>query len=203
MTELKCPHCQSSSVTKTTVGKVTTGAKEVGKIALTVGGKVIDESIGFSLVGKGMAMAGKWALSYTPVEFVCNSCDSIFNTVFDDEGSIREITIKKLPMPDRIIEQVRAEYIQKLQKMRPYISAVVFSLLTLYFNIFMFKGIADDNGFQIFICFFLAIPFLIPAILKFKKISKLNNEITECTTQTLMEFKRSHRDLFLEYRQYN
>lgn len=203
MSQLQCPHCKSSNVEKTLTGKVSSGAKDVGNFVASFGGKALGESIGFSMAGRAASEAGKWALSYTPIEFVCNACDSVFSTSFDTDGTPREIQLKKLPLPEAIIEKERASYIQALQRKRPYISAVIFLLMTLYCIICMFMGVADDNGVQIFFSFIFSIPFIIPTILKFKRISKINVEIAECEEQLPLDYKRSHRGQFTQYKQYN
>lgn len=203
MKQLQCPHCGSNNVTKTTTGKVTTGAKNTGIVALTIGGKMIDDYTGIPFVGKGVAAAGKWALSFTPIEFVCNSCDSLFNSVFNSDGEVQDIKLKKTPMPIEIIENVRAEYIQTIRKKRPIISAIIYSLFTLYCLIYLVMGIAEEFYGRIIVSFLFLIPFGIVAIFKFVKISQLNNQITECESQSPLDFKHLHRDLFYQYSQYN
>ena len=203
MSQLKCPHCRSNNISKTTAGNISSGAKEVGKGTFVVGGKLAENFTGVPFLGKALSSVGKWGLSFIPVEFVCNSCDSLFVATFDTDEELREITLKKLPMPEEIISRVRYTHIETLKKKRPYISMVIFALLTLYCLVCMFIGVSAENGFLIFISFIFAIPFLIPTILKWRKISSLNQQIEECEMESPREFKKSHKDLFHEYSQYN
>lgn len=203
MAQVQCPHCKSNNVSKTVKGNVIQTAASFG------GGfveGVVEESanvILFEGAGKFVPQFGNKLASYAPIEFVCNSCDCLFNAVVTTDGDAKNTTVKKLPMPEEIIDSVRLNYIRSIKKKRPYISTVIFALLTLYCVVYMFIGIADNNGVQIFFSLVLAIPFLIPTIFKFKKISALNHEISECEAQTAREFKQSHRDLFSQYTQYN
>lgn len=202
MSQVQCPHCGSNDVSKSTVGQATTVAKQVGNVAFAIGGKVIGEYAGVSLVGKGVSCAGKWALSFTPIEFVCNTCDTLFDTTFDTEGEIREITLKKTPMPEEIIEKLREEYILTTKKKRPYLSAVIFSFLTLEcFSCFL-VGISND-AFQTFCGIIMGIIVIIPTIIKWSKIVSLNKEIADCKRQSLREFKHLHKNLFSQYKQFN
>lgn len=203
MAQIKCPHCQSNNISKTTTGKISSGVKEVGKGTLAVGGKMAEDSIGVPFLGRALSGVGKWGLSFIPVEFVCNSCDSLFVATFDTDEELRDIELKKLPMPEEIISRVRGSHIETLKKKRPYISMVIFALLTLYCLMYMFIGVSEDNSFQVFVSFIFAIPFLIPTILKWRKISSLNQQIEECEMKSPRDFKKSHRDLFREYSQYN
>lgn len=203
MSQLQCPHCRSNNISKTTAGKISSGAKEVGKGTLAVGGKFAEDSTGVPFLGKALSGVGKWGLSFIPVEFVCNSCDSLFVATFDTDEELREITLKKLPFPKEIISRVRDTYIETIKKKRPYISMFVFALLTLYCLVCMFIGASEENGIQIFFSFIFAILFLIPTIMKWRKVSSLNKQIEECEGQTLREFKHAHRDLFSNYHQYN
>lgn len=188
---------------KTTTGEISSGAKEVGKGTLAVGGKMVEDSTGVPFLGRVLSGVGKWGLSFIPVEFVCNSCDSLFVATFDTDEELREITLKKLPMPEEIISRVRDSHIETLKKKRSYISMVIFALLTLYSLVCMFMGVSEDKSFQVFVSFIFAIPFLIPTILKWRKISSLNQQIEECEMESPREFKKSHKDLFREYSQYN
>lgn len=207
MAQLKCPHCSSENVSKTTTGKVTQGAKVAGTVAVTVGGKVLGEYTGVSVLGKGVSMAGKYAISQTPIEFVCNACDSLFKATFDTDGSPREVTLKKLPMPNEIIEKEKETYLNEIKKKKPIVSAIIFALLTIYCYIFIFFGFSNDSavagGLQIFMGFIFGTIFLIPAILKMRKITSINHEIEECEKQSLREFKHLHKELFYQYRQYH
>ena len=106
-------------------------------------------------------------------------------------------------MPVEIIEREREKYIQALRKKRPYVSTVILSLITLYLVINMCIGVANESGVTIVLSLLMAIPFMIPTIFKFKKISALNHEIQDCEMQDAIEFKHSHRELFCQYKQYN
>lgn len=203
MGQVQCPNCRSTNVSKTATGKVTSGAKDAGTVAAMVGGHILGEAVGISIVGKAASSLGKWALSYAPVEYVCNACDSLFTATFSTEEEIREISLKKPPLPEVIIEEVRTEYIQTIKNKRPYVATIIFALLTLYCYICMFLAVADDNGFQIFLSFIFAILFLIPTILKWKKIGSLNQEIRMCENQSARDFKHSHKGLFSKYKQFN
>ncbi|MBD5283645.1 MAG: hypothetical protein HDS31_03445 [Bacteroides sp.] len=203
MNEIQCPHCHSRHVSKTTTGKVSNGAKEIGGVAIAVGGKIAEEYIGIPFVGKATSAVGKWALSYTPIEYVCGTCDSLFTTTFDSDGVIREICLRKQPMPEEIIQSVKAEYIQATKKRRPYISTVIFALLTLNFVFYLVMGIVEGSILRILGSILFAIPFVIPTIFKWKKIVSLNREIEKCETQSLRDFKKSHRSLFSQYSRYN
>lgn len=106
-------------------------------------------------------------------------------------------------MPEEIISQVRDSYIETLKKKRPYISMVIFALLTLYILVYMFIYISEGNDLLTVVYFIFAIPFIIPTILKWQKISSLNKQIGECEMESPREFKKSHKNLFREYSQYN
>lgn len=203
MAQVKCPHCQSNNTSKTVVGKISSGTKDVGKVTLAVGGKMVEDSTGIPFLGRAISGVGKWGLNFIPVEFICNSCDSLFVAILDNDDEVQKITLKKLPMPEEIISQVRDSHIKTIKKRRPYISMVVFALLTLYSLVYTFIGISEDDGIQMFFSQLFVILFLIPTILKWRKISSLNKQIEECECQTLRAFKHAHRDLFSKYHQYN
>lgn len=186
-TTIKCPHCNSGNVAKSMkggLGKVNSGSP------ITLG------------MGRSTGLSGTLG-NQAPVEYICYDCDCLFNEVFTQDGEIQETTIKKAPVPDEIIEQVRNGLTEPLKKERPYVSAVIFTLLTLYCLICFFIGVSEDSGIQIFLAFLFGIPMLIPAILKWKKIARLNNEIEELETPSPREFKKAHKDLFRQYSQYN
>lgn len=185
------------------MGKITDTTKEIGKGTITVGGKIAESQTGVKFLGKIVSCVGKWGLSFIPIEFVCNNCDSMFTVTFDTNEDVQDIKLKKLPMPEEIILQAQNYYIESLKKKRPYISMVIFALLTLYCVVYLFIGFSDGNVLQIAVAFFFAIPFLIPTILKCRKISSLNRQIEECNYQSPREFKNTHKYLFRNYPQYN
>lgn len=187
MAQIKCPHCNSGNVAKSMKGGL--GRSSSGS-PITLG------------MGRSTSM-GNGLSSQTPVEYICYDCDCLFNEVFTQDGEIQETTIKKAPVPDEIIEQVRNGLTEPLKKERPYISAVIFALLTLYCLIYIFIGISNDSMVQVIFATFCGTLFIIPAVLKFKKISRLNSEIEELELPSPREFKKTHKDLFREYSQYN
>lgn len=203
MEQLKCPHCSSRNVSKTLTGNVTNGAKSAGKVAAVVGGKLLENYLGIPLVGKATSAVGKWAISYAPIEFVCNACDSVFMVTFSSDEEIREISLKKRPMPNEIINSVREDYLESVRKERPFLSAGVFTCFTLYCAIYFFGGVYDDKIFQCILSGFFGLPFLIIAIAKWNDIRRLNQEIEMSAAQSPREFKHSHKDLFSQYKQYN
>lgn len=203
MAQVQCPHCKSNNVSKTVKGNVVQTAASFGGGFVEGVVKESANELLFEGAGKFVPKFGNKLASYAPIEYVCNSCDCLFNAVVTTDGDAKNTTVKKLPMPEEIIGTVRLNYIQSIKKKRPYASTAIFALITLYCIVCMLIGVADNNGVQIVLSFVLAIPFLIPAIFKFKKISALNHEIEECNIQSPREFKIAHRDLFRAYTQYN
>lgn len=203
MKPIRCPHCESNNVSRTTKGKITNAVAAFG--GGFVEGVVQETANGllFDGAGKFVPKFGGALASYAPIEYVCNSCDCVFKALISSDGDMKSSTVKKPPMPEEIIEEVRANYIQSIKQERPYTSMIIFALITLYCIICMYHGVINDRGFQIFISLLFSIPFLIPTIIKLNKISSINKEIANCEAQSAREFKQSHRDLFSQYTQYN
>lgn len=194
MAKVKCPHCNSSNIAKTMKGGLAKGSLDFSSASKT-------NTIPLGM-GRMTGVGGDNA-SLAPVEYICYDCDCLFNEVFTVDGEVKETTIKKEPVPDEVIEQVRAELVNPLKKERPYVSAVIFALLTLYCVIYIFVGISNDSMVQVVLATFFGTLFIIPTVLKFKKISKLNREIEEYEMPSTREFKKQHKDLFRAYSQYN
>lgn len=200
---IECPHCGRGTINRTTKGAVTQNAAQIGGQVAQFATKEIANSVIFDGAGRYVPKFGDQLASLVSVEHVCDNCDCLFMAKFFKDGILKELSIKKFPMPNEIIEKVREEYIQSLKDDKPIISSIIFLLLTLYFFVYMFMGVADDNGFQVAFNFLLMIPCLILSILKGRKIASLNEEIGECESQLPLDFKRSHRELFSQYKQYN
>lgn len=204
---VQCPNCRSTNVVKTTTGKVTERAAAFGAGMVVGVTKVAANNLLFEGAGRLIPNFSQSLASLAPVEYVCHACDCLFKTTFSADGEIKETSLKKLPMPEKIIEQVRTKYIQTIRKERPFISAVIFGLLALYGLIYVFIGIANDSfwaaGVQIVLGFCTWVIFSIPAVIKWRKISLLNQEIDKSERQSLRKFKHSHRELFTQYSQYN
>lgn len=203
MTQVQCPNCSSINVCKTTVGSVTRGAAALGGAVAEGALKAVANAYLFEGAGRLIPKFGGSLACLASVEYVCRECDCLFKTTFYENGKVKGIVLKKLPMPEEIITKVREEYLQTLRKKRPYISTAILVLLTLYCLIYMCMGIANESGLQFVLAFCFVIPFLIPAIIKWNKISSLNKEIKRNEKQTLQEFKYSHKELFRQYSQYN
>ena len=200
---IRCPHCGSNNVSRTTKGKVTSYAAAFGGGFVEGTIKEVVNSAFFDGAGDFVPKFGSTLASYAPIEYVCDSCDCIFKAYLSPDGDVKDSTVKKPPMPEKIIEEVRENYIKSIKKKRPYTSMIIFAIITIYCYVCMYVGQTNDSDFQIFLSLIFSIAFLIPTIIKWKKVSSLNHEILDCEAQTAREFKQSHRDLFSQYTQYN
>lgn len=106
-------------------------------------------------------------------------------------------------MPEELILQIRDSYVEDLRHKRPIISSVIWSALAIYCLVFMFIGVAEEDGVRIAVAFFMSIPFIIVAVVKLNKIRSINREISECESIPLQEFKMKYRALFRKYPQYS
>lgn len=153
-----------------------------------------------------------------------NSIDESLNELVDEFDDSEKFTFNcprcghnwtsfgRPSMPDHIIEQVRNKHIETLRKKRPYISSIIFAGLSLYFTYGIYTSSVKTSeadfmesmagGCGILMCIVLLIISLIIAIVKWHKISSLNEDINTCENQTLQEFYHSHKELFSEYKQY-
>lgn len=203
MAKLRCPHCGSDLIVSTTKGSIIKNAAEFGGVVLDGVVKTVANNVLFEGAGRLIPKVGQGLANMVSEECVCQDCDCLFSTSYDSEGDVKGTTLKKRPMPEQLVAQVRDGYVKKLQNDRPYVSTWIFGLLTLYCFVWFIIGAMDSSGGQIVFGQLFGIIFLIPTIIKWNKISSLNKEIEECELQTLREFKHSHRDLFRQYSQYN
>lgn len=202
-TLIKCPHCGQATVATTTKGSVSNVAAHFGGGFAEGAAKALANDLLFDGAGAFVPKFGNKLANLVPLEYICKSCDCIFQASLSSDGDIKKVALTKLPMPVEIIEREREKYIQALRKKRPYVSTLILSLITLYLVIYMCIGVANESGVTIVLSLLMAIPFMIPTIFKFKKISALNHEIEDCEMQDAIEFKHSHRELFCQYKQYN
>lgn len=189
------------------IGKVTQGAASFAGGFIEGTTKAVANELVFDGAGRLVPKFGQSLAALAPVEYVCHACDCLFKTTFYTDGNIKEIALKKLPMPENIIRQIRDGYIEGIRKKRPYISTVIFSLLAIYGYIYFFIGLVNDSffggAFQIVFGLIWGTGFLIPSIFKIRKIVSINKEVEQCEGLSLREFKQTHRDLFSDYPQYN
>lgn len=203
MGQILCPHCGNIAVTKTTKGTVTRAAAQFGGGFVEGATKALADGFLFEGAGRLVPKFGNNVASLLSIEHICKACDCLFKATLYPDGEVKEISLKKLPVPESIIEKEKAQYIQDLRASRPYTATVILALISLYCIVYMFIGVANESGVQIVLSFFFAIPFIIPAIIKWNKINTINREIENCEDMDLREFKHSHRDIFSKYTQYN
>ncbi|MDE5829274.1 MAG: hypothetical protein K2H48_04710 [Duncaniella sp.] len=130
-------------------------------------------------------------------EFECPRCGHSW---------ITNVGVARLAIPDEVIEQVRAEYVSELKNKRPYVSFTIFALITLYCVVCMFF-IEDTSTMmgagQLLIGMFCIVIFIIPTIIKWNKISSLNDQIETIENLPLRDFLHQHKDMFSQYLQIN
>ncbi|MGM9815771.1 MAG: hypothetical protein ACI304_01775 [Lepagella sp.] len=220
MASLICPHCGCANISAVSYeysGKATATqytAAFAGVFMDGAGKEIANQIVPgagllFSVFKPGQKLAANVAdklTTPTSGNCVCNNCDCLFNVQLDQQGEVKDVSLKKPPMPVEIIEQVRTTYIENQKMNRPY-GAFATMGIVVFLSTWLCYAVYDPDSwssiFGVMMLCFLWLASLIISIVLVSKISKMNIEIRQSYRLSPLEFKRSHRNLFPQYPQYN